>query len=133
MAALRRQEFGDGGPFDVRQGFEHETRGGHQRAGVARRHSRLRFAALHLLDGNAHGRIFFVFQGMLRGFVHGHHFGSMHDFDAVQRRAGRCQSSLHLLLIAHHQQPRIRLAVQKCSGGRSGHIQTHIAAHCING
>ena len=43
------------------------------------------------------------------------------------------QSSLHLLLIAHHQQPRIWLAVQKCSGGRSSNIQTHIATHCING
>ena len=44
-----------------------------------------------------------------------------------------CQSSLHLLLMAHHQQSRIRLAIQKCSGGRSSNIQTHIAAHCING
>ena len=54
VAVFGRYEFGYRRTLDALYGFQHETGGGHQRAGVARRYGSLRQAVFDLVDGNAH-------------------------------------------------------------------------------
>ena len=133
VAVFAGQEFGDGGALDTGQGFEHETGGGHQRAGVAGGYRGLRFAGFHLLDGNAHRRVFFVFQRRLRRFVHFHHLRGVADGDFVQRRLCRGQRRMQTALVADHNQAGFGAARQKAHRRRHGNVKADVAAHRIDG
>lgn len=60
MVGVGREEFGDGGAFDTGYGLEDETCGCHECARVACGYGGLGFAFFNLVDGNAHGGVFFV-------------------------------------------------------------------------
>ena len=53
--AVGRQEFGDGRALNAGNGFEDESGGRHQCAGIACRYGGLRIAFFNLVDGDAHG------------------------------------------------------------------------------
>ena len=133
VIACRGQKFGNGRPLDAGNGFEHKTGSGHQRAGVAGRHGSLRLALFYLIDGHAHGRIFFVFQRQLGRFIHRHHLRGVLDIDARHRRMRGGQRRLQLRLITHHNQACSGLLFQKGKCARYGYGQTGITAHGIYG
>ena len=54
MSTDRRQYAADRRTIDSGEHLEHKTRDRHQRAGIAGRHARIRLAALHEINGDAH-------------------------------------------------------------------------------
>ncbi len=68
----------NGRPRHLRQPPHDEHADRHHRAGIAGADHRVSFAALHQLETDPHGRIFFA-QGDAGRFVHRHHLGRRDD------------------------------------------------------
>ncbi len=85
----------DGGTFHPSDSSQAEQRGDHARAGVARGHEGVRFAALDQVNAHCH-RIFRVLVTRLEGQVfafvfHRQYFGRVDDADGQTARVGRGQ------------------------------------------
>ena len=79
---------GDGGTLNAVHGFEHIACDGHQSARVASRYRSLCGTRLDLLDGHAHGRVFFASHGDFDRVVHADHLRGGDNLRArmVERR-----------------------------------------------
>ena len=124
MFAVGGQEFGDGGAVDAGNSFENEAGGRHKRAGIAGGYGGLRVAFFNLVDGNAHGGVFFIFQGKLRGFVHADHFGGVEYGNAIHRRVGCGEGLADGGFVADHNEVYVLLLFQKGKGTGDGNCET---------
>ena len=116
----------DRGAVNALHGFEHITGNGHQGTGVTGRNCRIRFAVAYLLDGHAHGGIFFSPQGNFEGVFHGHHLGGRH-----QGGAGVLEM-LQGLGQADQEKMGVRMACQKMAAGFQSDRRPVIPTHAIH-
>jgi len=106
--------------------FEQVARDRHQRARIARRNGRSGSAILDLLDGHAHGRIFFLAQRDLDGVVHGDDLARGHHGGALVRE--RTQTVWQ----TDQQQARVRVALEKFPARRKRDGRAVVTAHAVN-
>ena len=84
----------------------------------------MRGAFFDLVDGNAHGGVFFIFQGKLRGFIHADDFGGVEHGNALHRCVGCGEGLADGGFVADHNEVYVLLLFQKGKGTGDGNCET---------
>ena len=131
MPADRRHDCADRRTVNAGQGFQHETRNRHQRAGIAGRNAGIGFAFLDQIDRHAHRRILLVAQRQRRHFIHADDFTGMVDAHPGFVRFGKQYPNP--VFKTDKNDLHIPLLTQEFQCGRHGDDGTMIPAHAIDG